>query len=190
MSLSLSLRLRETCQRSNRLVSPLCRGNGENTVFALGGGGGGIFGSSMLGKVLLHYGPHWCLVHSYGPPAFLTPFVFLLLHRLVTCHPFSVKLSSSGTGCLLLPSLLLSLLFAQRFDATLSRICSAMVSLSSLLSFFSLAHFYLYFCVYVPTTSFVPCFLLLLFLCVVVVVVSLFQRKGPRLASCYWPILF
>ena len=27
-------------------------------------------------------------------------------------------------------------------------------------------------------------------LCVCVVVVSFSQRKGPRLASCYWPILF
>ena len=62
------------------------------------------------------------------------PFVFLLLHRLVTCRPFSVKLSPSGTGCLLLSSLVrISLLFGQRFDATLSRICSALVSLSSFL---------------------------------------------------------
>ena len=43
---------------------------------------------------------------------------------------FSVKLSESGTACLL-PSSLLSLypFFGQRFDATLSRICSATVSL-------------------------------------------------------------
>ena len=87
------------CQRSNRLVSPLCRGEGENTALA-------FFGSFLLGKVLLHYRPHWCLVHSYGLLAFLTPFVFLLLHCLVTCRPFSVKLSPSGTGCLLLSSLL------------------------------------------------------------------------------------
>ena len=70
--------------------------------------------------------------------AFLTPFVFLLLHRLVTCRPFSVKLSPSGTGCLLLSSLLrLSLPFDQQFDATLSLICSPMVSLSYFLSFLS-----------------------------------------------------
>ena len=111
-----------TCQRSNRLISPLCRGEGENTALAL-------FGSFLLGKVLLHYRPHWCLVNSYGLLAFLTPFVFLLLHHLVTC-PCSVKLSPSGTGCLLLSSLLrLSLPFGQWFDATLSLICSAMVSL-------------------------------------------------------------
>ena len=92
----------------------------------------------LLGKVLLHYRPHWCLVHSYSLLAFLTPFVFLLLHRLVTCRPFSVKLSPSGTGCLLLSSLLrLSLPFDQQFDATLSLICSPMVSLSYFLSFLS-----------------------------------------------------
>ena len=67
----------------------------------------------------MHYRPHWCLVHSYGPLALLTLFGFLLLHRLVTCNSFSVKLSPSGTGCLLLSSLLrLSLLFGQRFDAS------------------------------------------------------------------------
>ena len=83
---------------------------------------------NCLGHLWQHYRPHWCLVHSYGPLAFLTPFVFLLLHRLVTCRPFSVKLSPSGTGRLLLSSLLrLSLLFGQQFDATLSRIRSAMV---------------------------------------------------------------
>ena len=118
-----------TCQRSSRLVSPLCRGEGENTALA-------FFGSFLLGKVLLHYRPHSCLVHSYGLLAFLTPFVFLLLHRLVTCRPFSVKLSPSGTGCLLLSSLLrLSLPFDQQLDATLSLICSPMVSLSYFLSF-------------------------------------------------------
>ena len=70
----------------------------------------------------------------------LLSFIFLLLHRLVMipCRPFSVKLSPSGTGCLLLSSLLrLSLLFCPLFDATLSQICSAMVSLSSFLSFLS-----------------------------------------------------
>ena len=36
------------------------------------------------------------------PPFF---HVFLLLHRLITCRPFSVKLSPSGTGCLILSSL-------------------------------------------------------------------------------------
>ena len=78
-----------------------------------------------------------CAQQRYGPLAFLTPFVFLLIHRLVTC-PFSVKLSPSATGCLLLLSLLrLSLLFGQRFDSTLSRICSAMVSLCSFPPFFS-----------------------------------------------------
>ena len=65
-------------------------------------------------------------------------FVFLLLHRLITCRPFSIKLSPSGTGCLFLSSLpRLSLPFGQRLDATLSRICSAMVSLSFFHSFFS-----------------------------------------------------
>ena len=118
-----------TCLRSNRLVCPLCRGEGENTALA-------FFGSFLLGKVLLHYRPHWCLVHSYGLLAFLTPFVFHLLRRLVTCRPFSVKLSPSGTGCLLLSSLLrLSLPFDQQFDATLSLICSPMVYLSYFLSF-------------------------------------------------------
>ena len=71
--------------------------------------------------------------------AFLTPFVFLLLHPLVTCRPFSFKLYPSGTGCLLLlPLLRLSLLFGQRSAATciLSRVCSAVVSFSSSLSFF------------------------------------------------------
>ena len=58
----------------------------------------GLIWQLYIGKVLLHYRPHWCLVHSYGPLAFLTPFVFLLLHRLVTCCPFSVKLPPSGTG--------------------------------------------------------------------------------------------
>ena len=110
-------------------ASPLCRGEGENTALA-------FFGSFLLGKVLLHYRPHWCLVHSCGLLAFLTPFVFHLLHRLVTCRPFSVKLSPSGTGCLLLSSLLrLSLPFDQQFDATLSLICSPMVYLSYFLSF-------------------------------------------------------
>ena len=114
---------------SNRLVSPLCRGEGENTALA-------FLGSFLLGKVLLHYRPHWCLVHSCGLLAFLTPFVFHLLHRLVTCRPFSVKLSPSGTGCLLLSFLLrLSLPFDQQFDATLSLICSHMVYLSYFLSF-------------------------------------------------------
>ena len=114
----------------------LCRGEGENTALA-------FFGSFLLGKVLLHYRPHWCLVHSYNllVLAFLTPSVFLLLHRLVTCRPFSVKLSPSGTGCLLLSSLLrLSLPFGQRFDASLSLSLissSAMVSLSYFLSFLS-----------------------------------------------------
>ena len=118
-----------TCLLSNRLVSPLCRGEGENTALA-------FFGSFLLGKVLLHYRPHWCLVHSCGLLAFLTPFVFHLLHRLVTCRPFSVKLSPSGTGCLLLSSLLrLSLPFDQQFNATLSLICSPMVYLSYFLSF-------------------------------------------------------
>ena len=100
----------------------------------------GLLWQLYTGKGLLHYRPHWCLVHSYSPFAFLmiTPFVFLLVRRLVTCRPFSVKLSSSGKGCLLLSSLLrLSLLFGQRFDAILPRICSAMVSLCSFLSFFS-----------------------------------------------------
>ena len=98
----------------------------------------GLLWQLYTGKGLLHYRPHWCLVHSYGPLAFLTPFVFLLVRRLVTCRPFSVKLSSSGKGCLLLSSLLrLSLLFGQRFDAILSWICSAVVSLCSFLSFFS-----------------------------------------------------
>ena len=110
---------------------PLCRAEGENTALA-------FFGSSILGKVLLLSRYHWCLLRSYGPLAFLTLFIFLLLHRLATCRPFSVKLSPSGTGCLLLSSLLrLSLLFGQWFDATLSQIYSAMVSLSSFLSFFS-----------------------------------------------------
>ena len=75
-------------------------------------------------------------MHSCGLLAFLTPFVFHLLHRLVTCRPFSVKLSPSGTGCLLLSSLLrLSLPFDPQFDATLSLICSPMVYLSYFLSF-------------------------------------------------------
>ena len=34
------------------------------------------------------------------------------------------------------------------------------------------------------------CMLLLLHVVVVVVVVSFSQRKGPRLASCHWPIFF
>ena len=136
--------------------------------------------------------------------AFLTPFVFLLLHRLVTCRPFSVKLSPSGTGCLLLSSLLrLSLPFDQQFDDTLSLICSPMVSINSstilclwyvllwsLLVIFShsfrrLPRFYLHFCVYVPTPFL---FLVFFFVCVCCYFIS--QRKGPRLASCYWPILF
>ena len=106
-----------------------------------------------------------CLVHSCGLLAFLTPFVFHLLHRLVTCRPFSVKLSPSGTGCLLLSSLLrLSLPFDQQFDATLSLICSPMVYLSYFLSFLRrLPHFYLYFFfVYVPT----PLLFLVFFVCV------------------------
>ena len=84
-------------------------------------------GSAQLQAVKLLVVEHLAIFH-------------ILLHRLVTstCRPFSVKLSPCGTGCLRLPSLLrLSLLFALRFDATLSWICSSMVSLSSLLSFFS-----------------------------------------------------
>ena len=60
----------------------------------------------------------------------------LLRCIIFTCRPFSVKLSPSGTGCLLLSSLLrLSLPFDQQFDATLSLICSPMVYLSYFLSF-------------------------------------------------------
>ena len=56
----------------------------------------------------------------------------------VTCRPFSVKLFPSGTDCLLLSSLLrLFLPFDQQFEATLSLICSPMVSLSYFLSFLS-----------------------------------------------------
>ena len=151
------------------------------------------FGSFLLGKVLLHFRPHWCLVPSYGLLAFLTPFVFLLLHHLVTCCPFSVKLSPSGTGCLLLSSLLrLSLPFGQRFDASLSLlICSATFSLSYFLSFLSWASTILFvFLCLCSNTFFVSCFLLLLFVCVCVLCCFISQRKGPRLASCYWPILF
>ena len=32
--------------------------------------------------------PHWCLVHSYGLLAFLTPFVFLLRARKIRAHFF------------------------------------------------------------------------------------------------------
>ena len=107
------------------------------------------------------------------PTTFLTPFVFHLLHRLVTCRPFSVKLSPSGTGCLLLSSLLrLSLPFDQQFDATLSLICSPMVYLSFFFShsFGRLPHFYLYFFFFLCSNTFVvPCF----FLCVVILLLLL-----------------
>ena len=75
-------------------------------------------------------------------------------------------------------------LFFSVSDST--QLCFGYVQPWSLLVLFSdsfsrLPHFYLYFCVYVPTSSFVPCFLLLFlsfFMCVVVV--SFSQRKGPR----------
>ena len=110
-----------------------------------------------------------------GNLAFLTPFVFLLLHRLVTC-PFSVKPSPSGTDCFLLSSLLrISLLFGQRSDVTLFRICSAMVSLGSFLSFLSLASPFLFVFLCLCLTFFVPCFLLLLlFLYVLLLLLFLF----------------
>ena len=53
----------------------------------------------------LHYQLHWFLVR-YDLLAFLTLFAFLLLHRLVTCRPFFIKLSLSGRCCLLLSFLL------------------------------------------------------------------------------------
>ena len=53
-------------------------------------------------------------------------------------------------------------------------------------------HFYLYFCVSVPRTFFCSVFSssFSFFVWECVVVVSFSQRKGLRLASCYWPILF
>ena len=68
-------------------------------------------------------------------------------------------------------------------------LCLWYVHLWSILVIFShsfgrLPHFYLYFFfVYVPT----PLLFLVFFFCVCYFIS---QRKGPRLASCYWPILF
>ena len=84
------------------------------------------------------------------------------------CHLFYVSLFFSVSGSTLL--------------------CLGYVQLWSLLVLFShsfrrLPHFYLYFCVYVPTPFFVPCFLLLfLFFCVCVCVLFLFhspREKAP-----------
>ena len=149
-----------------------CPGGGENTALA-------FFGSFVLGKVLLHCRPHLCLVHSYDLLAFLTPFVFLLLHRLVT---FSVKLSPSGTGCLLLSSLLrLSLLFGQR--STL--LCLGYVQLWSLLVLFShsfkFVGFTIFICIFVfmfQQLFFVPCFSSSFFVCCVCCVLLVFH--SPR----------
>ena len=144
-----------------------------------------FFGSFLLGKVLLHYRPHWCLVHSCGLLAFLTPFGFHLLHRLVTCRPFSVKLSPSGTDCLLLSSLLRLSLFLSISSST--PVCLWYVHLWSILVIFShsfgrLPHYYLYFFFRLCSNTIL---FLVFFLCYFIS-----QRRGPRLVSCYWPILF
>ena len=95
----------------------------------------------------------------------------------IMLFPTHKHFSIGGTGCLLLSSLLrLSLPFDQQFDATLSLICSPMVSLSYFLSFLSLAFCSLFF------------FFFFFFPYVCCYFIS--QRKGPRLALCYWPILF
>ena len=119
----------------------------------------------ILGKFLLHYRPHWCLVrmHSYNPLAFLIfsfSFCFIVSSLVVLslskcphlqqvalfCHLFHVSLFSSVSG-----STLLYLGYVQLW--------SLIVLFSH--SFRRLPHFYLYVCVDVPTTVFVPCFLLL-----------------------------
>ena len=126
-------------------------------------------------------------------------FVFLLLHRLITCRPFSVKLSPSGTGCLFLsflPRLSLFLLVSGSTLLYLGYVQLWSLSVSFTHSFRRLPHFYLFIflCVYVPTTFFCSLFSSsfssLFCVCSCVVNVSCSQRKGLRLASCYCPILF
>ena len=111
-------------------------------------------------------------------------FVFLLLHRLITCRPFSVKLSPSGTGCLFLsflPRLSLFLLVSGSTLLYLGYVQLWSLSVSFTHSFRRLPHFYyFFFCVFMfQQLFFVPCFLLR-FLHYFVCVVVLLMFHAPR----------
>ena len=75
--------------------------------------------------------PHWYIVHSYGPLAFLVPFVFRPLHHLVTCRPFSVKLSHLEQAALFYVSIFFSV-------SSSTLLCLERVQLRSLLVLFLL----------------------------------------------------
>ena len=128
----------------------------------------------------LHYRPHCCLVCSYGPLAFLTPFVFLLLHRFVICCRFSVKLSPWNR----LPSPVISSTSLSSFRSAVRCYFVSDMFSCGLSWFFSLILFVgfpFFICIFVFCCNNFFCSLfssssISFFVCVVV---PFSQRKGP-----------
>ena len=186
-----------TCQRSNRLVSPLCRAKARTLPILIG---------------LL-----WQLSIGKGPPALqasLVPCAPLRSTRFPHSFRFpsasSVIVSSlvvlSLSNC---PHLEQAAFSCHLFCTSLSSFRSAVrryfvsdmfsysYGLSWLLSLIPFVGFPIFICIFVFMFQHPFCSLFSYSFCVcvcvcvvVVVVVSFSQRKGPRLASCYWPILF
>ena len=75
-------------------------------------------------------------VAQLHPTNFLTQFALILLYRIVACRAFSLKLSPSGTSCLLLSYFLrLYLTFRLSLRLHLSRNCSAALAQSASFQF-------------------------------------------------------
>ena len=125
-----------------------------------------------------------CTATIHSLSSFLSFFFCFIVSSLVV-------LSLSNCPHLELVAFFCHLFYISLFFSVSGSMCLGYIQLWSLLVLFShsfrrLPHFYLYFCVYVPTPFFVPCFLLLFlffFLCVSVCVLLLFHSPRGKAAD-------